>query len=243
MQVYEVSLQIYFIGPVPYERASERIGRFIDIALKSALKNISFYADKNFKSYTFDLPYPPESEHVYKERKIYTIRIRTVKKELAEYFETCLPLYGAAGVQGLSGELRQIPRLCLESVYTLTPVIMKTGQGYWRKRLRFQEYENRLKNNLVNKYNVIHHSEISGDFPLYQYLEFKNRKPVKVPYRDIVLLGDKVSLTASENELAQELLYMALGTGLGENNASGCGFLNYRFRQAEDRCYTKAKPQ
>ena len=47
---------------------------------------------------------------------------------------------------------------------------------------------------------------------------------------DIALLGDKVNLTAACNDMAQELLYMALGTGVGENNARGCGFLGYRFR-------------
>ena len=51
-----------------------------------------------------------------------------------------------------------------------------------------------------------------------------------LPHATCPLLGDKLSLTASQNESAQELLYMALGTGMGENNTGGCGFLSYRFR-------------
>ena len=52
---------------------------------------------------------------------------------------------------------------------------------------------------------------------------------MRVPYKNVVLLGDKLSLTISKDERAQELAYMALGTGIGENNARGCGFLSYRY--------------
>lgn len=92
------------------------------------------------------------------------------------------------------------------------------------------EYEEHLKSNLIRKYNYFQQRKLSGDFPLFKGIEFINRKPVRVAQDDISLLGDKVSLTAAGNDAAQELLYMALGTGVGENNARGCGFLGYRFR-------------
>lgn len=57
----------------------------------------------------------------------------------------------------------------------------------------------------------------------------KNHKPIAVPYKGRKLLGDKICFQAAENEQAQALLYMALGTGLGEMNARGCGFANYRY--------------
>ena len=92
------------------------------------------------------------------------------------------------------------------------------------------EFEERLKANLIRKYNFFQHKKLEGGFCLFRRMEFMNRKPVRVPQKNISLLGDKISLTAAQNETAQELLYMALGTGVGENNAEGCGFLGYRFR-------------
>ena len=65
------------------------------------------------------------------------------------------------------------------------------------------------------------------DFDFYNALRFKNNKPVKVCYKDIVLLGDKMEIVVANNKGAQELFYMALGTGLLENNSNGCGFVNF----------------
>ena len=96
--------------------------------------------------------------------------------------------------------------------------------------MQVDEYEERLKTNLIRKYNFFHQANLSDNFSLFRNIEFINRKPVRVLQNDIALLGDKVNLTAACNDMAQELLYMALGTGVGENNARGCGFLGYRFR-------------
>lgn len=229
MQVFELSLQICFTAPQPYEEASERIGSFVDTALGKTERHRSLHTTRTFKPYTFDLPYPLEAGRIYEAGKVYTVRIRTIREELAVYFIGRLPGSSAAGIQGLSAELELVPYYLLERVYSLTPVIMKTGQGYWRGGLPPKEYLDRLKNNLVKKYNFFCDTSISGDFTLFQRLEFRNRTPVKVPYKNIVLLGDKLSLTVSKDERAQALAYMALGTGIGENNARGCGFLSYRY--------------
>lgn len=228
MQVFELLLQICFSRPQHYERVSEQIGRFLDAALGRTERYRRFHVSHDFKSYTFDLPYPLESEHIYRQEKIYAIRIRTIQEPLAAYFVKVLPTHEAVGIQGLSGELRILPRCSLGRVYTLTPVVMKTRQGYWRGNLRPAEYEARLRDNLIRKYNFFHHTELPGDLSLYQKMEFRNRKPVKIPCKNVVLLGDKISMTASGSAMAQEVLYMALGTGVGENNARGCGFLHYR---------------
>lgn len=92
------------------------------------------------------------------------------------------------------------------------------------------EFENRLKVNLIKKYNQLTDSKIlDEEFELYNLIEFTNSKPIKVPYKGIHLLGDKINLTAAPNPTAQMLLYMSLGTGICENNSRGCGFVNCRW--------------
>ena len=250
MLVFELPLQICFLIPMPSECVSEKIARLLDAVLQKEeffpgvrgfLENAAAeaedgdFASKNegrpsFRPYTFDQPYPLEAERVYCTGKVYTVRIRTISQELAEFFSRMLPLCRSDCLQVLGGGLRLIPRGALERVHTLTPVVVKTGYGYWRNRMQVDEYEERLKTNLIRKYNFFCHTNLSGNFSLFKNIEFINRKPVRVSQSNVSLRGDKVSLTAACNSMAQELLYMALGTGVGENNARGCGFLGYRFR-------------
>ena len=229
MFVYELSLQICPSAPLPFEQASEEIGRFIDSALGKNRVALAYHISLEFKLYTFDLPHPLESGNIYQEGNVYTVRIRTIRQELASFFCEKLPVHSTSGLQGLGGELRVIPQYDLERVFSLTPVVVKTRQGYWRGRMPLAEYAGQLQANLIRKYNYYSSAHLAEDYPLFRRLEFQNHKPVRIPYKNISLLGDKISLTAFAAPQAQEVLYMALGTGVGENNARGCGFLSYRY--------------
>ena len=65
------------------------------------------------------------------------------------------------------------------------------------------------------------------DFQMFNSVEQMNRKPIAVKCKGITLLGDKIKVTIAKNESAQKLAVMALGTGLGEMNSRGAGFVNY----------------
>ena len=108
-------------------------------------------------------------------------------------------------------------------------MIIKDSTGYWRENIYFDDFERKLKENAIKKYNQINQIKIDEDFELYTSIEFKNKKPYAVSYKNIKLLGDKVSLNISDNEIAQEISYMLLGTGVGENNGRGAGFMGYRW--------------
>jgi CRISPR-associated endoribonuclease Cas6 len=228
MLVFEYSLRIQFLSEVPYEKTAEKIGYFFDSALVKDEKYIEFHEKHDYKNYVFDLPYPLNKDGVYKSG-IYTVRVRTVKQGLAEYFSTVLPFHKTDYLIGISGKLGIIPKKIIENVYTLTPLVIKNDFGYWRKNLSLSEFENRIKVNLIKKYNYLTDSKINEDFQLYQMLEFKNKKPVKTSYKGITLLGDKINFVTCKNKEAQDIWYMALGTGVGENNARGCGFINFRY--------------
>ncbi len=229
MLVFEFQCRICFKKPLPYEKVSEAFSYFIDSALGRQQEYLEFHESKAYKYYVFDLPYPFEKEKVYKTDKTYTLRIRTVKQNLAEYFSKMLPFHESGEIQCLGGELKIIPQKIIESVYSLTLAVMKNDYGYWREHMSLPEYENRLKFNLINKYRQLTGEELDENFPLYELLEFKNKKPVKVYYKGICLLGDKLRFVTAKNETAQKIWYMAIGTGLCENNSRGAGFINYRY--------------
>ena len=122
-----------------------------------------------------------------------------------------------------------MPKKFISEIYTLTPVIIKTDKGYWRDQISINEFERLLVENLIKKYNQYTGEKIDEDFQLYTSLTFMNRKPVKVEYKGIHLLGDKVNLKISDDVRAQELAYVLLGTGIGTMNARGYGYCNYRW--------------
>lgn len=229
MIVFECKVKVKVKKEIPYEKVWEYLNYFLDSALAKNEELLQLHNKNEYKFYCFDLLYPCEKDMVYKVGKIYTFRIRTVKENLIEYFSKELMYHQSNELLGLHTELAIIPERLLEKVYTLTPVIIKNEKGYWRNNLTLEEYEERLKVNLLKKYAMLTGEKLEEDFTLYKMIEFKNKKPVKIPYKKINLLGDKMTLFPSNDQRAMKLLYMALGTGLGENNSRGAGFLNYQY--------------
>lgn len=156
-------------------------------------------------------------------------RIRTVDYKLAEYLYETLIKNRTKEIQGLTGEVKIIKPKMIKKLYTLTPIILKTDRGYWKNSVKVEEFEKRLKINLIKKYNDITGDKMDEDFQLYYHINFKNKVPVLRMYKGIKLLGDMIELEITENENAQKLAILAIGAGLLEMNARGFGFVNYAY--------------
>lgn len=233
LKVFEIRLKIYLLQDIPQEQTYTVCSNFLDSYLAKNEAFLQLHETNCYKQYCFDQPYPVEKAGVYKKDQVYTIRIRTVNAELAGYFSSNLANHYNNQMKGLTLEIRMIPKKIIAQIYSVTPAVIKcqneSESGYWKKRITFQQYEERLKINLIKKYNTITDTKMNEDFDLYHQIELVNRKPIGIPYKGIKLLGDKLCIQAAENEQAQELLYMAIGTGICELNARGCGFVNYRY--------------
>ncbi|MCI5585815.1 MAG: CRISPR-associated endoribonuclease Cas6 [Lachnospiraceae bacterium] len=229
MQVYQIRIKLYMLTDVALNRIQTNLTAFIDKGFLENEELLQMHEENKFKNYCYDLPYPIEKDKIYKKGKIYTVTIRTIDPRLAKYFqEVCVNSY-TDEVKGLTSEIRIIPKKVIDSIYTLTPVILKDDKGYWRKHMQLAEFENQLKVNLIKKWNRFTGEKLSEDFSLYTLLEFLNETPVPMEYKSIKLLGDKIRLQIADNETAQKLAYMALGTGLLSMNSRGAGYVNYRW--------------
>lgn len=229
MNVYEIKLNLYLLKDIRLVEATETISQFIDQGLAKTDELLTLHNKNCFKYYTFNLLYPLENDQRYKKDRIYTLMIRTVDARLAKFFNEELVHQYDRNMKGLTSQIRIIPRKMIEKIYSITPVILKSEQGYWKGNLTFEEYENRLKSNLIKKYNNYMNTKIDENFPLYDSIEFINGKPIGILYKDIKLLGDKLSLAISTDKWSQELAYFSLGAGVLENNSRGAGFMNYRW--------------
>lgn len=229
MYVYEIKLKLFLIKDITLKETQSRLASFIDKSFSKEEELIKFHEENKFKNYCFDLLYPIEEDKIYKKDNIYTLRIRTVSKTLADFFSSKLVNCFDKYMKALVSEIKIIPKKPIEKIYSITPVVLKNEEGYWKHKISLEDFERRLKENLIKKHNVLTNSKINEDFEFYNSIEFKNHKPIATNYKDIKLLGDKISLTIADNENAQKLAYMALGCGVLEANGRGFGFMNFKW--------------
>ncbi|HGM1510561.1 TPA: CRISPR-associated endoribonuclease Cas6, partial [Clostridioides difficile] len=214
---------------ISLDNTSKEIRKLIDDTLIIEEKYKEFHNKAGFKNYSFNLLYPLEKDKVYKKDCIYTFIIRTVDSELGMYFMNNLKNQYSDKIKVITMSKKVIPKKHIESIYSVTPIIAKFEDGYWRSNKTVEDLEKRIRENLIKKYNEFTNSKIDEDFELFQVIKFINRKPISTKYKNISLLGDKISFKVSENDMAQEIANFALGVGVGEINSRGFGFVNYRW--------------
>lgn len=214
---------------VSVNQIQTKLTSFLDKGFVNCQVLLQLHGKNQYKNYCYDLPYPIEKDKVYKKGNIYTVTIRTIDVRLAKYFnEVCTNNY-TEEIKGLTTEIKIIPKKVIESLYTLTPAVLKDEKGYWKTHMTLNQFEERLKVNLIKKWNDFEKEKIPENFSLYTFIKFYNDRPIAIEYKNIKLLGDKIQLQIADNELAQRLAYMALGTGICEMNSRGYGFVNYRW--------------
>ncbi|SET30244.1 CRISPR-associated endoribonuclease Cas6 [Natronincola peptidivorans] len=228
MKVYELTLKVFLLKSIHRKEALERAGEIIDKCLTTTDNFRNFHNSNTFKKYTFNSLYKLESDGIYKEGKVYSIKIRTVDEMLVKYFKKNLANECTEYIKGLTVECKILKKGYISKIYSITPVVIKTNEGYWKGRLSLEGFEKRLRENLIKKYNNYFDIRMDEDFELFHRIEFNNQKPIASSYKNINLLGDKLTLYIAENENAQNLAYMALGMGVGEVNGRGYGFMNYK---------------
>ena len=229
LSVYEIRLKVYILRDIPLAEMLTKEAEYIDSALAQNEKWLEYHETNGYKYYSFGGLYPVEKDGIYKKDRIYTITVRTVDMELAQYFSKTLKDYHTSFIKGLTVENRVLPKKVIEEIYSVTPVIQKTEGGYWKNQMSLEEYERRLFENAIKKYNQFTGERIDEDFQLYTNITFLNRKPIGNLYKGIQLLGDKVCLKIADNAQAQELSYFLLGVGLCESNSRGYGYCNYHW--------------
>ncbi|NWK11573.1 CRISPR-associated endoribonuclease Cas6 [Clostridium cadaveris] len=229
MKVYEIEVKCFLLKDIKISEASSKICVFIDGELAKDPELLELHNKNTYKNYCFNSFYPLEQNKIYKQDKIYTFQIRTVDKKLANVFLNNLKNRYTDEIKGLTTSIRIIPQKPIEKLYSISPAIMKTENGYWKNNISLSEFERHLNENLIKKYNLIMDTKIDEKFQLYTTLEFMNKKPVTLEYKGIKLLGDKICMQIDSNKTAQDIAYMAIGTGVLEVNARGAGYVNYRW--------------
>lgn len=228
-KVYIIRIKMYVIKNIPVDEVREEVTLFLDKGLTATPQFEELHKKNKYKYYCYDSLYPTEKDKMYKKDQIYTLTIRTLNIKLAKYFSKHVVNTYTDKLKGLTAQVGILPRKHIDVMYTLTPAILKCDSGYWKDEMTVEQYEERLKVNLIKKWNEFYGEKIQEDFELFSGIEFLSKCPVASKYKGIKLLGDKIRMHVADNEMAQKLAYMALGTGVLETNSRGFGFVNYRW--------------
>ena len=228
LQVYQIDCKVYMMKNTPLSHMLEKISNFIDTSLGKDEKMLQFHERRCFKNYSHSGFKELEEDKIYKEGKIYTFSIRCIDEILKDYFSKTLSDTSTNTMKGLAATVKLIPRMYIEKIYTITPALLKLEQGgYWKGNIDFLTYEKRIIENSIKKAKSII-GDFDEDFALYDGIKILNQKPIASSYKNVMLLGDKLELIISNNEKAQLISYILLGTGLLEGNPRGFGFVNYK---------------
>lgn len=225
--VLEMDIKVYLSENINSNESNEYICELIDSVLAKEEKYLKMHNNIGFKKYCFNNFYPMEKDYIYKEGNIYTFKLRSVDKDLVKYIEDNMKNSYTKSIKVLSITSRVIPKKHIDKVFSITPTVIKFESGYWRSSNSIEDIENRIVKNLKKKYKQYCGVELSDNIEVFNFIKLKNKRPIPTKYKNICLLGDKFEFKVSNNPIAQELLYLALGTGLGEMNARGFGFTNY----------------
>ncbi|MBU5677235.1 CRISPR-associated endoribonuclease Cas6 [Alkaliphilus sp. MSJ-5] len=228
MKVYELKLKVFLLKNIDSKNALEKISELIDKSLSKNPELYEFHKKNQFKNYCFNSLYNLEQDGVYKEGSIYSVIIRTTDEKLSQSFKKNLVNEYTQYIKALTFENKIIPKKHIEKIYSITPLVVKTDNGYWRQELSLEAYEQRITANIIKKYNAYFNTKLDENFEIFNMIEFNNRKPIATPYKNVSLLGDKLTFYIADNETAQKLAYFVLGAGVGEMNSRGFGFINYR---------------
>jgi len=232
MLVFQITFTLYLHQDLPDNTALTVLGRFLDTALCKTQDGITFHTENKYKHYSFNALHPTERSKTYYRKKCYGWQVRTVSMELAEMLSNQLIHTKCEYFDVVDAQLKILPKHAIKKLYSITPCIIKmettdkNGSPYWKNLIQEEEYLKRIKVNLIKKYNQFFDTNLSEDFPLFDSLEVINRQPIACAYKGIKLLGDKLDLYIADNQMAQELAYFALGTGILEMNSRGYGFVN-----------------
>lgn len=229
IEVIELELKIFLMKDIGKEEALEKLSNLIDKTLIKTEKFRILHIENKYKYYTFTSLWPLEETGVYKQGNIYTFRIRTVDSDLATYFKKYLTNEYTNSIKVLIITERILPKKYIEKLYSITPAVAKFEKGYWKSEYSLEDYETRIKNNIIKKYNKFFNTKLNEDFELFNVIRFDNIKPISSKYKNINILADKLTLYVAENETAQDLAYFILGAGLLEMNSRGYGYCNYKW--------------
>lgn len=222
MQYYNIKVAVLLKNDTQAFENYEKISKLISASMLKDQTLKQLHEENKYKNYVFCNLYPIEKDGVYKAGNIYTFQIRTIDFKLGLKIKQVLNNFQNEEFKVIVSDIETSTQRKINTLATLTPAIITSDKGDYLINNDMQLVKERILANAQKKYNQLYNEKIDMDF--IKSIKQTNNKPIKIPYKNINILGYKFEIEVKDDPISQNLAYLILSVGLLEKNAEGFGF-------------------
>lgn len=222
MQYYNIKVAVLLKNDTQAFENYEKISKLISASMLKDQTLKQLHEENRYKNYVFCNLYPIEKDGVYKAGSIYTFQIRTIDFKLGLKIKQVLNNFQNEEFKVIVSDIETSTQRKISTLATLTPAIITSDKGDYLINNDMQLVKERILANAQKKYNQLYNEKIDMDF--IKSIKQTNNKPIKIPYKNINILGYKFEIEVKDDPISQNLAYLILSVGLLEKNAEGFGF-------------------
>lgn len=225
LKVYQMSVHVVALKPVEFVRLRTVIAAFLDSALRKDTEWSEFHERHGAKNYVFNSVRRPKDDLNLHPLQMYSFLIRTVNPDLLSYFLAVLPTHRTNEFQGITVEVTPCQFEMVDSLYSVTPVVLYREGGYWQTHMSVMDFKSSLERRIVMAYQQLYDATIPVDYSFCSGVELLNDHPIAMKYKNVTFLCDRVSIQVKPDKVSQQLAHLAMGIGLGDKTSRGFGFM------------------
>ena len=222
MQYYNIKVVVLLKNDTQAFENYEKISKLISASMLKDQTLKQLHEENRYKNYVFCNLYPIEKDGVYKAGNIYTFQIRTIDFKLGLKIKQVLNNFQNEEFKVIVSDIETSTQRKINTLATLTPAIITLDKGDYLINNDMNLVKERILANAQKKYNQLYNEKIDMDF--IKSIKQTNNKPIKIPYKNINILGYKFEIEVKDDPISQNLAYLILSVGLLEKNAEGFGF-------------------
>ena len=222
MQYYNIKVVVLLKNDTQAFENYEKISKLISASMLKDQTLKQLHEENRYKNYVFCNLYPIEKDGVYKAGNIYTFQIRTIDFKLGLKIKQVLNNFQNEEFKVIVSDIETSTQRKINTLATLTPAIITSDKGDYLINNDMNLVKERILANAQKKYKQLYNEKIDMDF--IKSIKQTNNKPIKIPYKNINILGYKFEIEVKDDPISQNLAYLILSVGLLEKNAEGFGF-------------------
>lgn len=219
MVYYNLKVMVTLKKDIPYENTYQVISDYIAYAMLKDDVYKKMHEENMYKLYNFCSFYPFEKEGVYIKGRIYSFDIKFINIEFAMKMKQLLMITNNDNFKVIMCNIQTNEYRKITKLITLTPCILTTSKGDYKIDGDIKLVKERILSGIQKKYKQIYNTDMHVDF--IKEIKQTNKKPIKLPYKNIYFLGNKFEIYVKEDEDSQRLAHIALSTGILEKNSQG----------------------
>jgi len=220
---YEMVVAVILKEDLPFLSSYEFISNMISRAMLEHEDLKQLHSTKGFKFYTFCSFQPTEPDKIYHKDRIYITKIRSLSANFMLTLKKSLMTMDYP-VKIIAKEIYKCESNAITELSTITPAIATVFNKCWTKEDGLVLLRERIHVNALKKYRAYFGDMLEPEDNFVEFIKQTNIKPIKIPYKNTSLLGNKLIIGVKNDEISQKLAFTALGCGLLEKSSLGMGY-------------------